>query len=84
MDAFSDPAIERVVVMSSAQVGKSEIANNVIGFFIDYDPSPILVVEPTIDVAKSWSKDRLSTMIRDTPCLTKKVADTKAPTAITP
>ena len=35
MDAFSDPAIERVVVMGSAQFGKSEIANNVIGFFIE-------------------------------------------------
>lgn len=78
LDAFSDPAIERVVVQSSAQVGKTEIANCVIGFFIDYDPSPMLIVEPTIDVAKSWSKDRLSTMIRDTPCLKRKVSDTKS------
>lgn len=78
MDAFSDPSIERVVVQSSAQVGKTEIANCVIGFFIDHDPSPILIVEPTIDVGKSWSKDRLTPMIRDTKCLSKKVADVKS------
>jgi phage terminase large subunit GpA-like protein len=78
MDAFSDPSVERVVVMSSAQIGKTEIANCVIGFYIDHDPSPMLVVEPTIDVGKSWSKDRLSPMIRDTPCLTRKVADVKS------
>jgi len=78
MDAFSDPSVERVVVMSSAQIGKTEIANCVIGFFIDHDPSPMLVVEPTIDVGKSWSKDRLSPMIRDTPCLKRKVSDVKS------
>ncbi|HON94153.1 MAG TPA: phage terminase large subunit family protein, partial [Deltaproteobacteria bacterium] len=32
MDAFSDPTIETVVVMSSAQIGKTEILNNVIGY----------------------------------------------------
>jgi phage terminase large subunit GpA-like protein len=78
MDAFSDPRIEMVVVMGSAQFGKTEILNNVIGFFVDHDPSPILVVEPTIEVGKAWSKDRLSTMIRDTPALREKVADVKS------
>ena len=78
MDAFSDPSVERVVVMSSAQVGKTSVLENVIGFFIDYDPSPIMVVEPTIEVGKSFSKDRLAPMLRDTPCLTRKVADVKS------
>lgn len=77
MDAFSDPVIERIVVMSSAQIGKTEIMNCAIGYYIDHDPAPMLIVEPTLDVGKSWSKDRLSTMIRDTPCLTHKVSDVK-------
>ena len=46
MDAISDPLIERVVVMTAAQVGKTEILLNVIGYFIDQDPSPILVFNP--------------------------------------
>jgi len=78
MDAFSDPSVETVVVMSSAQIGKTEILNNVIGYFVDYDPSPILVVEPTIEVGKAYSKDRLSSMIRDTPCLTGKVREARS------
>lgn len=78
MDAFSDPSVERVVVMSSAQIGKTEIMNCVIGYHIDHDPSPMLIVEPTLEVGKAWSKDRLSTMIRDTDCLRRKVSDAKA------
>ena len=67
---FSDPSIETVVVMSSAQVGKTEIINNVIGFHIHQDPAPILLVQPTIEMAETWSKDRLAPMLRDTPALT--------------
>ena len=78
MDAFSDPSVERVVVMSSAQIGKTEMMNCVIGYHIDHDPSPMLIVEPTLEVGKAWSKDRLSTMIRDTDCLRRKVSDAKA------
>jgi len=78
MDAFSDPLVETVVVMSSAQIGKTECLNNVVGYFVDYAPSPILVVEPTIEVGKAWSKDRLSTMIRDTPSLKGRVRDVRS------
>ena len=78
MDAFSDPLVETVVVMSSSQIGKTECLNNVIGYFVDYAPSPILIVEPTIEVGKAWSKDRLSTMIRDTPCLKGRVRDVRS------
>src|SRR3990172_13390734 len=46
MDAFSEPLIEQVIVMSSAQIGKTEVLNNVLGFFIDYDPAPVLVLQP--------------------------------------
>lgn len=78
MDAFSDPAIHTVVVMSSAQVGKTEILNNIVGFHIDQDPSPTLVLQPTIEMAQTWSKDRLAPMLRDTPTLKGKVSDVRS------
>src|SRR5579862_5708367 len=34
MDSFNDPSVEQVVIISSAQVGKTEILNNVVGYFI--------------------------------------------------
>lgn len=78
MDAFSDPAIHTVVVMSSAQVGKTEILNNIVGFHIDQDASPTLVLQPTIEMASTWSKDRLAPMLRDTPTLRGKVSDVRS------
>lgn len=78
MDAVNDPNAEAVIVMSSSQVGKSEILNNIIGYYIDYDPSPMLLMQPTLEMAQSYSKDRLAPMIRDTPELAKKVGDSRS------
>ena len=40
-----------------------------------YDPSPIMILQPTIQMAEAFSKDRISPMIRDTPILQDKVDD---------
>lgn len=75
MDAVSDPDVREVVGMLSAQVGKTLIAKATIGYFIDQDPSTILVVQPGLAMAATFSKDRLAPMFRDTPCLRDKIAD---------
>lgn len=78
MDSVADKDTETIVIMSSAQVGKTEILNNIIGYFMDYEPSPLLLLQPTLEMAEAYSKDRLAPMIRDTPVLTNKVGDAKA------
>jgi phage terminase large subunit GpA-like protein len=75
MDAVSDPLVPQVTVMSSAQVGKTEIVNNALGFYIDQEPAPVLVLHPTKDMGEAWSKDRLAPMLRDTRALAAKVGD---------
>jgi phage terminase large subunit GpA-like protein len=69
MDTVADPTVETIVIMSSAQVGKTEIINNIVGYFIDQDPAPMMVLQPTVDMAKTWSHDCLAPMVRDTPAL---------------
>jgi len=78
MEAISDAGVESVVIMSSSQVGKTEMLNNSVAYHIDQDPAPIMVVMPTERDAETWSKDRFSPMARDTPCLTGKIADPKS------
>ena len=78
MDSLSNKETEIIIVMSSAQVGKTELINNIVGYFIDYDPSPIMLLMPTLDLAQSYSKKRLAPMIRDTPVLRNKVKDAKS------
>lgn len=50
----------------------TEALNNVLGYYACYEPSPILVVQPTVEMAETWSKDRLAPMIRDTPALRER------------
>ncbi len=78
MDAFSDPLIETVTMMTSAQVGKTEVLNNIVGYFIHQDPCPILMIQPTLEMGMAWSKDRFAPMVRDTPVLIGKVKDARA------
>ena len=78
MDAVSDPEYSRVVVMSSAQVGKTELLLNCIGYYVTYDPSPIMCVQPTLSMGQAFSKDRLAPMLRDTPALQGKVKDPRS------
>lgn len=79
MDACSDPTVKEVVVMCAAQLGKSEILLNTIGYHMAHDPAPILMMQPTVDMAQSFSKDRVTAgLLRSTPALRDKVKDSKA------
>src|SRR3712207_193893 len=59
--------VQDLVVMAAAQLAKSELLNNVIGRYIEVDPCPMLMVQPTDDNAIAYSKERIGPMIRDTP-----------------
>jgi phage terminase large subunit GpA-like protein len=79
MRAITDPFVEEVVVMKAARVGYTEgVVGNGIGFFIDQDPCPQLVVQPTVDDAEGWSKDNLTPLVEETPRLREKVRDQKS------
>jgi len=78
MDSVNDGQVQSVCLMFASQTGKTELVNNVVGFFIAADPSPILVVQPTIEFAESWSKERLVPMLRDTPILNGLVSDPRS------
>ena len=78
MDAFTQPGVNKVVVMSSSQIGKSDIMNNVIGRFAHLDPCPIMMIQPTIEMAEDFSKSRIAPMIRDTKVLNGLFYDIKS------
>lgn len=70
MDCLSDRSpVKRVVLMSGAQIGKTEVGLNWIGYTIDHSPLPMLVVLPTIESRKRWVRQRLNPMLTETPAL---------------
>ena len=79
MDALSpSSSYEKVVFMKGAQIGGTEAGNNWIGYIIDQAPGPMLVVQPTVEMGKRWSKGRLAPLIEDTICLHGKVKDPRS------
>lgn len=78
MDSFTDPRVKVVVISACAQLGKTESLLNMIGYMIDQDPGPAMLIMPTVDMAEDASKRRLSPMFRDTKPLTSKVASEKS------
>jgi phage terminase large subunit GpA-like protein len=76
LDAFIlDRSVRRIVWKKSTQVGYSESLNALIAYFIDMDPKPQLLVEPTEQFAKNYSKKRIAPMIEGTACLRAKVKE---------
>ena len=77
MDAIGNPHIRKVVMMTAAQIGKTAMMMNMLGFYMHYYPAPVLVIMPTLDMAQTYSKDYLAPMIRDSPVL-RDLVDTKS------
>jgi phage terminase large subunit GpA-like protein len=79
MDCLSSSStVQRVVMMFAAQTGKTEAGSNWLGYVIDHAPGPMLCVQPTVEMAKRLSKQRLESMIQETPCLTEKIAPARS------
>jgi len=74
MNAVLDPDVQRVVWMKSTQFGYSDaILNNIIGYFIDVRPRPMLLVLPVDDDAKGYSKKKLEPMFNHSGDLRNKI-----------
>lgn len=66
-----------VVFMKCVQIGGTQIGVNWIGYVIDRAPASMLVFEPTKDLAKKISEEKLKPMLELTKCLHGKVKDSR-------
>lgn len=74
-DAFTDPAINDVTLKCGAQLVKTLFLQCAMAYVAVRDPGPVLLVQPTNDDAKAFSKERLNPMIRDNSCLRGIISD---------
>ena len=78
MEAFTDETVGETVLMWAAQMGKTELLLNAVGYHIHMNPSPMLAVYPTLDTARKWSTKKLALMLRETPVLHGTVKDPRS------
>lgn len=69
MDAITDPTVSDVTLIKSSRVGYTLCVTAAIGYHIHQDPTTILVVQPTVDDAKAFSKESIAPLLRDVPVL---------------
>lgn len=65
LESMADPAISEVSLMASAQISKTTCGIIYIGYMIANYPAPIIVLQPTIDMAEKYSKTKLEPMLRN-------------------
>ena len=75
MESLTDPAAASTVLMWGAQMGKTEVLLNTIGYFIDAQPAPMLIVYPTLDVSRKFSQKKLTPMLEESPRIKDAVRD---------
>ena len=71
--------VDDITFMKGSQIGGTEgLGNNWIGYVIAQAPGPMMMVMPTMVLAKRHSKTRIQTMLDDTPALAEKVRAKKS------
>jgi phage terminase large subunit GpA-like protein len=69
LDTMGDEAHPDVVFNKPAQVGFTEGLNQFVGFCMAEDPSGVIVIQPDIEMAKAWMKERVDPMLAESPRL---------------
>lgn len=72
MDEFNSIETEEITFVKPTQVGGTEALQNALGYIVMQDPSPVIIVYPTEDLAESVSENRLQPMLRLSPELKKR------------
>ena len=69
---------ERVVFMKAAQIGGTEVLLNFCGYLMHHAPAPALLIQPSVEMAKRFSRQRLDALIESTPALRELVKDPRS------
>lgn len=72
MDEFNNYETEEIIYVKPTQVGGTECLQNMVGYIVQQDPAPTMIVYPTDKLAESISENRLQPMMRATPGLRRK------------
>lgn len=78
MDEFNNYETEEIIFIKPTQVGGTECLQNMVGYIVQQDPAPTMIVYPTETLAKSVSENRVQPMMTASPTLKKRYKDTES------
>ncbi|MFA5941426.1 MAG: phage terminase large subunit family protein [Sinimarinibacterium sp.] len=77
-DLSDDSPCEDVVLCCATQLVKSETGLNWLGWIIDQNPGPVMIVQATVENGKRYVHQRINPMIRNCPSLRSKVKEARS------
>lgn len=77
MDAMSDPQIPEMTVVKGTQLGLTEAAMTFLGFIVDQDPGPTLLVYPRKEDVKYIIGSRIKAMVKANPQVARHLSSLK-------
>lgn len=78
MDEFNNHETEEIIYVKPTQVGGTECLQNMVGYIIQQDPAPTMIVYPTDKLADSISENRLQPMIKAAPSLKRRYKENES------
>lgn len=78
MDEFNNHETEEIIYVKPTQVGGTECLQNMVGYIIQQDPAPTMIVYPTDKLADSISENRLQPMIKAAPTLKRRYKENES------
>lgn len=70
--------VEEVVLVKGGQISGSETANNMLGYIMHIAPGRAMMVQPTVDAAKDYVRERINPLIEYTPAIRAKVSEARS------
>lgn len=70
---ITNKELRQLTLMLAAQLAKSELIINTFGRYVHLDPCPMLLVQPTDNMAAKFSKERLEPAIRECKVLRESI-----------
>lgn len=71
MDELCNYETKEICFCKCTQIGGTEVLQNMIGYIIQQDPSPAMVVYPSDKLGESISENRIKPMLKSSPALKK-------------
>jgi len=79
MDALSPSnPCQEISVMKGTQLGFTEVGNNWFCFVADMCPGPMMMIFPTLEIAKGHSQQKLVPTVEETPRLHGKIRESRS------
>ncbi|MBK8609118.1 MAG: phage terminase large subunit family protein [Chitinophagaceae bacterium] len=74
LNSIVDPNISEIYIMTSSQILKTTMGMIIITYYIDYDPSPMMILLPTIDFAEKYSRLKLEPVLNQIETIKDKIS----------